>query len=576
MIVFFIPQIPSFMNTYIRFLCISLFCFVNISVAQQADSLQKISYRELKKQYTKLEYTNPTLAQQYAKVLLKKATQENNSQEKNIAYLLNASSENYFGNMQASLAYIDSCITYANTQKDNALLIKAISHKGKTYYTFGKYNDAITYYLQMDSLARSTQNVRYQIYSNHSIGSIKNIMGDHKGATELFLKNKEIIAPIMEEKNYHTLYINMLIGLISAYSYFDVDAAANYLPTLKTMSIEHNDTDALSYYYSLQGIVDYMQKEYDEALFSLNKADSLVSSLGIQRNLYPVYRFRGKTYYEKKMFPEAIVEFEAIKTLQRKIEFDDFQFREVLSLLANSYEQIDSTKKALENYRLAHNYSYTDTIQEAIRYTILKEYDKKTLESKIETLQLKSNQKEKQNISLWMVSVGLLLALLILFWIYKQQQQDNRKKFDALVQKLNVEAIEKETTETSETNSKYQISDEKITKILNGLQKFEKSHAFLDQKTSLITVAKKLNTNTTYLSQIINEQKGMTFKNYITELRINYVIRKLKNDKIMQSYTIKAIAEDLGFKSEGAFSRAFKKQTGIYPSYYIKNLTSIS
>ncbi|PTX60012.1 AraC-like DNA-binding protein [Kordia periserrulae] len=561
------------MHTYIRFLCISLFCFVQIGIAQQVDSLQKKSYQELKKQYTTLEYTNPALAQQYAIALLKKAKQEGNLQEKNAAYLLNASSENYFGNMKASLAYIDSCITYANTQKNDALLIKAISHKGKTYFTFGKYNDAITYYLQLDSLARKTQNIRYQIYSNHSIGSIKNIMGDHKGATELFLKNKEIITPIMEARNYHTLYLNMLIGLISAYTYFDVDAAAAYLPELKKVSLQINDKDALSYYFSLKGIVNYKRKEYDEALVTLAKADSLVSELGIQRNLYPIYRFRGKTYYEKKMFPEAIAAFEAIKTLQKEIEFDDFQYREVLSLLANSYEQIDNTEKALENYRLAHKYSYTDTIQEAIRYTILKEYDKKTLESKIETLKIKSNEKTKQNISLWFISSGLLVSLVILFLIFKKQQRDNRQKFDALLQKLASEDTQKEP---EDSNSKFQISNEKITKILEGLEKFEASNTFLQQNTSLVTVAKKLNTNTTYLSQIVNEQKGMTFKNYITELRINYVLRKLKNDKVMRSYTIKAIAKELGFKSEGAFSRAFKKQTGIYPSFFIKNLTAIS
>jgi AraC-like DNA-binding protein len=560
------------MKTYSRFLYVFLFCFANSSIAQQVATLKDSSYTTLKNQYRNLEYTNPSLAQKYAKALLSKAKDEKNLREQNTAYLLNASSENYFGNMQTSLQYIDSCISYAQTQKNEDLLIKALSHKGKTYFTFGKYNDAIHYYLQLDSLARKTKNIRYQIYSNHSIGSIKNIMGDHKGATELFLKNKDIIVPILEEKKYHTVYLNTLIGLSSAYTYFDIDAAANYLPELRKVSIEKKDMDALSYYYSLQGIVKYKRKEYDEALAVLQQADSLISSLGTKRNLYPVYRFRGKSHYEKGEFLEAIAAFEAIKKLQKEIEFDDFRFREVLSLLANSYEQIDSTEKALENYRLAHKYSYTDTIQKAIRYTILKEYDKKTLESKIETLKIKSNRKERQNTSLWAISAGLLVAFIILFWIYKKQQRDNKKKFDELLQKL---ASEAEKT-TPETSNKYQISDQKIAKILDGLHKFEKTNAFLNKNTSLVTVAKKLNTNTTYLSQIVNDQKGITFKNYITELRINYVLYKLKNDKVLRSYSVKAIAKELGFKSEGAFSRAFKKQTGIYPSFFIKNLAAIS
>ncbi|WP_298519595.1 helix-turn-helix domain-containing protein [uncultured Kordia sp.] len=561
------------MNFGSRFVFIFLFCCIKSLTAQQIDSLRTLSYQELKNQHRNLEYTNPSVAQKYAQALLLKAKQEGNDLEKNIAYLLNASSENYFGNMEASMQYIDSCISYAKTQKNSPLYIRALSQKGKTYYRFGKYTEATKNYLKFDSIATATENVRYLIYANQGIGSVKNIMGDHKGAVELFLKNKEIIAPIVEEKKYHTQYLNTLIALSSAYTYFDVDAAASYLPELKKISTDENDMDALSYYFSLQGIVNYKRKEYDKALTVFQKADSLVSLLGTKRSLYPIYRFRGKTYYEQQKFPEAIVTFEAIKTLQQEIEFDDFKYREVLSLLANSYEQIDSTKKALENYRLAHNLSYTDTIQESIRYTILKEYDKKTLEGKIASLEIKSTQKEQQNTSLWFVSVGLLLALLILLWIYKKQQHDNKKKFDELVQKLAAEPVKTEATESSQ---KFQISDEKITKILNGLQKFEKSEAFLHQNTSLVTVAKKLNTNTTYLSQIVNEQKGVTFKNYITELRINYVLHKLKNDKVLRSYSVKAIAKELGFKSEGAFSRAFKKQTGIYPSFFIKNLTSIS
>ncbi|WP_430411477.1 helix-turn-helix domain-containing protein [Kordia sp.] len=555
--------------------CISFFfmlCFFESILAQEQDSLMQISYKDLKNHYKNLEYTNPKTAKIYAEALLSKAKKEGDELEEHLAFLLIASSENYFGNMPASLKYIEYSIAYATDKKNDSLLIKALSQKGKTYFTFGKYNEAITYYLKLDSLARKTQNVRYQIYTNHSIGSIKNIMGDHEGATELFLKNKEIITPLIESKNYHTLYLNTLIGLCSAYTYFDIDKAADCLPELKKMSLEKNDMDALSYYFSLQGIVDYKRKEYDKALAVLQQADSLISSLGTKRNLYSVYRFRGKSYYEQQLFSEAIVAFEAIKTLQKEIAFDDFKYREVLSLLANSYEQIGDTEKALENYNLAHNFSYTDTIQKAIRYTILKEYDKKTLESKISSLKIKSKRKESLNTSLVIVCISLLAAFAILLFLYRKQQRLNKRKFDQLVKQL---AIDSSKSTLPEPTNKFQISDEKISKILDGLEKLEKSNSFLKSTTSLVSVAKKLNTNTTYLSQVVNEQKGVTFKNYITELRINYVLHKLKSDSVLRSYSIKAIAEELGFKSEGAFSRAFKKQTGIYPSFFIKNLTSI-
>ncbi|WP_046755024.1 helix-turn-helix domain-containing protein, partial [Kordia jejudonensis] len=53
-------------------------------------------------------------------------------------------------------------------------------------------------------------------------------------------------------------------------------------------------------------------------------------------------------------------------------------------------------------------------------------------------------------------------------------------------------------------------------------------------------------------------------------------LEKLKEDKLFRSYDIKSIASELGFKSPDSFSRAFKNKTGIYPSYYIKNINKIN
>jgi len=59
-------------------------------------------------------------------------------------------------------------------------------------------------------------------------------------------------------------------------------------------------------------------------------------------------------------------------------------------------------------------------------------------------------------------------------------------------------------------------------------------------------------------------------------LRINAALIKLKNDKILQSNNMTAIAETFGFKRPETFSKAFKAHTGIYPSQFLKNLTKNS
>ncbi len=85
-------------------------------------------------------------------------------------------------------------------------------------------------------------------------------------------------------------------------------------------------------------------------------------------------------------------------------------------------------------------------------------------------------------------------------------------------------------------------------------------------------MAKSFGTNYTYLSKVINLQKGKHFSNYINDLRIVYAYQELKKDPKLRNYTIKAIAKECGFKSAESFSKAFLKKTGIYPSHFIKSL----
>ncbi len=87
-------------------------------------------------------------------------------------------------------------------------------------------------------------------------------------------------------------------------------------------------------------------------------------------------------------------------------------------------------------------------------------------------------------------------------------------------------------------------------------------------------LAKEINTNSTYLSKVINMTKETSFVHYLNDLRVDFAINKLSSNKQFRMYTIKAIAESVGFNTAQSFSNAFSKKTGIYPSYFIKQLNS--
>ena len=109
-------------------------------------------------------------------------------------------------------------------------------------------------------------------------------------------------------------------------------------------------------------------------------------------------------------------------------------------------------------------------------------------------------------------------------------------------------------------------------KILKGLSDFEVSELFLDSNFTINSLAEYLETNSTYLSIVINNNKEKSFKQYIAELRINYVIERLKKDRKFTKYSIAAIADEVGYTNASSFTRVFKKQTGKTPSEFIKSI----
>ena len=115
------------------------------------------------------------------------------------------------------------------------------------------------------------------------------------------------------------------------------------------------------------------------------------------------------------------------------------------------------------------------------------------------------------------------------------------------------------------------LDDQKkdLIKRLNELMVVEK--IFTKKDLTVVMVAKILNTNKSYISQVINEYFGFNFSTYVNEYRVKEA-RRLLTDEKFRHLTIESIAGDSGFNSVSAFNNAFKKFTGLTPSYYLKSI----
>ncbi|WP_313101787.1 helix-turn-helix domain-containing protein [Epilithonimonas sp.] len=181
----------------------------------------------------------------------------------------------------------------------------------------------------------------------------------------------------------------------------------------------------------------------------------------------------------------------------------------------------------------------------------------------------KNNQHKTENTiykSRWVLA-GIVLGLLsviIIFVIRLLQQKSQYKQFEAFQKKI-ASFSEKKTVANT-------ISEKAENVLLNKLDKFEISNDFLNPDLSLQMLAKKLDTNTKYLSETINNHKQKNFNAYINELRINYILIKLQNEPVYRNYKIKYLAEESGISSHSLFASIFKTVTGMSPMIYIKFL----
>ncbi len=125
----------------------------------------------------------------------------------------------------------------------------------------------------------------------------------------------------------------------------------------------------------------------------------------------------------------------------------------------------------------------------------------------------------------------------------------------------------------AEKEQKYQASTLTAGKSLMYSQRLmelmEQEKPFLDPDLSASKLAESLGISKKHLSQVINQQFHLNFKNFVNKYRVDEVKKKLLDPR-EQDFVLFKIALDVGFNSKSVFNEAFKKFTGMSPSEYRK------
>ena len=98
------------------------------------------------------------------------------------------------------------------------------------------------------------------------------------------------------------------------------------------------------------------------------------------------------------------------------------------------------------------------------------------------------------------------------------------------------------------------------------LYQLEIRQVFLDTSLSLKKLSALLETNQTYLSNVVNKYFGCNLKELVNTYRVEYAKELLRSGKCLPE----ELPQRCGFLSRSAFYAAFKKVTGVSPQRYMK------
>ncbi len=408
------------------------------------------------------------------------------------------------------------------------------------------------------------------------MGILKTATDENEEALPLFLEYYQYEKEKMQTNNKDVKsYIGSLFSLSNSYSKnkkYQQSKIYNKIGIAECK--KYNDYTHYAHFVMSEGIAEYYLKNYSAAASNLMDIEKNLLENKNYANLSILYYYLGKINYEREKENDAVSYF--IKSDSLSFASNDFVpiTRDGYEILINYFRKKGDNKSQLKFIdKLFYADSIINNSKQYLSKEIYKKYDTPILLDKKEEVIHSLNNK---NIILyWCLCIGFVIILLLIY-MYRLRIRQYQKQADLLLETSGIQPIPnnkiREQNISIEEKAKSILSDAKLQDLRMKLEQFENNKEFLRKNITSDSLAKNLGTNRDYLSKSVNELKNKNFSQYLNELRINYIIEELKNNKKLRKYTISSIADDIGYNNSESFSNAFKKITGTLPSYYIKSL----
>lgn len=478
-------------------------------------------------------------------------------------------------------------INELNASYESGLLWKAIS-----FYNNGKIKEALTVAEEAYKFSEKTNNISNKWLLKRLIGGLQVDYGNVAIGLQN-LKEVESIYVTGEVKEihiYNTDFYNRDVLASVRYSiadtYFEIDsldAADYYIEKVKEYAdtgenVEYHDT-----YLGLKGGILIKQKKYLEGLEVTNQYISNDFNK-LDKELSHSYAMMGIAYEGLNLKEKATTSFLTSDSLFVAAGSDYYfdELKQTFNYLLNHYKKEGNTNKQIAylNKMIAYEEA-VGSIKESVSNGVTSMYTIPELTTEKELLTRKL-AKEKSTSKAGIILFLILSCVGVIVVIFQYRKRlIYKKKFESL--KVNLEKritrepapLKKSTNEVPIKRTPPQLKSIQLDKIEAGLKNFEDTLLFTEENITLKNLALQVGTNSTYLSKYINDKKSENFSVYINDLRINHILEQLYRSDTLRTYTVSALAREVGFSNSKSFSNHFKRITGLSVTYFISSLDGI-
>ena len=379
-------------------------------------------------------------------------------------------------------------------------------------------------------------------------------------------------------------YADNILGM-TYYGRMDYPAALKYYR--KSLVINAMDTLTLrsGYSFCLTNIGDVWMKlnNYDSARYYYTCSLRFSS---VDRDYIPMactYLSLGELCTKEKNFAQAIEFLNKGLSYSRLVNYRA-QWVEAYNLLSECYAARGDHRNALVFLRMRNEVRdsiLTVKAHEDIANMMIK-YETGKKDEQISLLSDDSRTKQKK------IRIAVLIILAILSftgllayisWLYyRKKLRPKVRALDFIEEKISIvkegdnrkmKALNKILPPKLKMVPATQAAETEINKDLATTLEalLTRDKIYLDENLTLAETARRLDTNTTYLSRLINDYYQVNFSAFLNRYRVEEAKMMILDDKF-NNFSMEGIAKSSGFRSKSTFNQAFKNSTGFTPTEF--------